>query len=317
MTRRDRTGERMARGMGLLSLGIGVPALAAPEVLAPIMGLRNDTTSRTMLTIVGLRETILGIGLLAWPRFAGWMWGRVAGDAMDLAILGSSLATSTRRQRSQLATITAVVVGVTVLDTLTAIRLSRRGSRAKHEPGEYELEAKRAITINRPREEIYQAWRDFRNLPRFMENLVSIELLGDNQSHWVAKAPAGATVEWDATMTEDQPNTEIAWHSLPGSSVENAGMVRFVPAPNGKGTEIHVQIRYNPPAGKLGAAVAKIFGKDPGQQMASDLRRFKQIMETGEIARSDASVRGGGAAQPPRRPVRTEASQFAAEPAQI
>lgn len=317
MRKRNTTGEWTARGMGLLSLGLGLPSVATPDTLVRIMGLRSDSTSRTALTAIGLRETLLGLGILSWPRFSGWMWARVAGDAMDLAALGWLLSQSTRRQRSQLAAVTAGTVGITAMDTWTAIRLTRRPRWKEGQPGEYEFEAKRAITVNRPREEIYQAWRDFRNLPRFMENLESVEPTGENRSHWVAKAPAGATVEWDADIVEDQPNSLISWRSLPESRVENAGTVRFVPAPNGKGTEIHVELRYTPPGGRLGAAVAKIFGKEPGQQVASDLRRFKQVMETGEITRSDASVRGGGAAQPPRQPVQREIAHPLTEPAQL
>lgn len=301
---RDRIGEWMARGMGLLGLSAGLPSIAAPDAVARLVGLRDDSTSRTILTAVGLRETALGLGILSQPRFAGWMWMRVAGDAMDLAVLGSSLAASTKRQRNQVAAITAGVVGITAIDTWAAIRLSRARARARRRRGDYEIEAKRAITVNRPRDEIYQAWRDFRNLPLFMENLESVEITAENRSHWVAKAPAGATAEWDAEITEDEPNERIAWRSLPGSRIDNAGTVRFVTAPGNKGTEIHAEIRYNAPGGRLGATVAKIFGKEPGQQTASDLRRFKQVMETGEIARSEVSARGGGPAQPSKQPLK-------------
>ncbi|HEU5348437.1 MAG TPA: SRPBCC family protein [Ktedonobacterales bacterium] len=309
MIRRDATGEWMARGMGLISLGLGLPSLAVPGTLARTAGLRDDSISRTLLTAVGLRETTLGIGILSLPRFAGWMWMRMAGDVMDLAILGTALATSKKRQRNLVAAVIAGVVGATAIDMWTAIRLSRRpATRALRRLGEheYKIEAKRAITVNRPREEVYQAWRDFRNLPRFMEHLESVEITAEDRSHWVAKAPAGATVEWDAEITDDQPNDRISWHSLPDSRVDNAGTVRFVTAPGDKGTEIHIEIRYNPPGGRLGATVAKIFGKEPGQQVASDLRRFKQVMETGEIARSEVSARGGGPAQPSKRPIQVQ-----------
>jgi uncharacterized membrane protein len=315
MAKNNGAAVRMARGMGALSLGFGLPAIAAPDALARAMGLRNDSTSRTVLTLVGVRETALGLAILAWPRFAGWMWARVAGDAMDLTFLGVSLAASDRRHRNPLARVMAITGSITALDLGTAIGLSRRKSVAKLHGGDHKPEAKRAITVNRPPEQLYQTWRDFQNLPRFMENLVSVEPRAGNRSHWVAKAPAGATVEWDAEIVEDQPNNLIAWRSLPGSQVETTGAVRFVQAPGGKGTEIHVEMRYDPPGGRLGAAVAKIFGKEPGQQIASDLRRFKQVMETGEIARSDASARGGGAAQPLKQTELPAAANLAVVPA--
>lgn len=161
------------------------------------------------------------------------------------------------------------------------------------------MDVKKAITVNRPAAELYQFWHDFENLPRFMQHLVSVQVHGEKGSHWTAKAPAGATVEWDAEIVADRPDELIAWRSLPGAAVENAGAVRFAPAPGGRGTEVRVELQYAPPGGALGATVAKLFGEEPAQQVADDLRHFKQVLETGEIAQSDASAKGGGPAQAP------------------
>lgn len=161
------------------------------------------------------------------------------------------------------------------------------------------MDVKKAITVNRPATELYQFWHDFENLPRFMEHLVSVQVHGEKRSHWTAQAPAGATVEWDAEIVAERPDELIAWHSLPGAAVENAGEVRFAPAPGGRGTEVRVELQYDPPGGALGATVAKLFGEEPAQQVADDLRHFKQVLETGEIAQSDASANGGGPAQAP------------------
>ncbi len=110
-------------------------------------------------------------------------------------------------------------------------------------------------------------------------------------------------MEWDAETTEDRPNERIAWRSVEGADVSNAGAVRFVRAPGGRGTEIHVEMRYDPPAGTLGRLVAKLFGEEPSQRVEGDLRRFKQVMEIGEVVRSDASLAGGlHLAQPPETP---------------
>jgi uncharacterized membrane protein len=126
-----------------------------------------------------------------------------------------------------------------------------------------------------------------------MKHLESVTITGNGRSHWKAKAPAGSSVEWDAEITADQPNELIAWHSLGNSDVRNSGMVRFAEAPGGRGTEVHVDLRYDPPGGALGALFAKMFGEEPGGQIADDLRRFKQVMEIGEVMLSDATVTEG------------------------
>jgi uncharacterized membrane protein len=155
------------------------------------------------------------------------------------------------------------------------------------------MQAKGTTTIKRPANELYEFWHDFENLPRFMFHLELVEVTGPRRSHWVARAPTG-TVEWDAEVTEDTPNERIAWRSLEGSEIPNSGVVRFVRAPGDRGTEIHVEMTYDAPGGKLGALAAKIFGEEPSQQIRDDLRRFKQVLETGEVLRSDGSQHGAG-----------------------
>jgi uncharacterized membrane protein len=138
------------------------------------------------------------------------------------------------------------------------------------------------IVLNRPRGEVYRFWRRLENLPRFMDHLEAVAVLDDRRSHWTAKGPAGSRVEWDAEIHNEIPNELIAWRSLQGSEVDNAGSVHFMPTENGD-TEVRVLLRYDPPAGKLGAAVARLFGDDPSRQVADDLRRLKQVVEAGEI----------------------------------
>ena len=146
------------------------------------------------------------------------------------------------------------------------------------------VKVKRAMMINKPAEELYRFWRDFENLPRFMNHLESVRVIDDKRSHWVAKAPAGTTVEWDAEITVDRENEMIGWKSLEGAEVDNAGYVRFDRAIGRGGTVVRVFLQYNPPAGKVGATVAKLFGKEPELQIQEDLYRFKQLMEAGEIS---------------------------------
>jgi uncharacterized membrane protein len=140
------------------------------------------------------------------------------------------------------------------------------------------IKVEKSVTVNRPVEEVYRFWRNFENLPRFMDHLESVTIIDENRSRWVAKAPAGTRVDWEATIHNEIENQLIAWRSLPDSDVNHAGSVHFTPQ-GASHTEIRVVLSYEPPAGKLGAAVAKLLGEEPSQQVEDDLRRFKQVME--------------------------------------
>jgi uncharacterized membrane protein len=156
------------------------------------------------------------------------------------------------------------------------------------------IKVEKSIMINKPPEELYRFWRNFENLPRFMNHLESVTPLGDDRSHWVAKAPAGTRVEWDAEVYNEKEDELIAWRSLQNADVNNAGSVRFRRAPHGRGTEVKVVLNYEPPGGKIGAAVAKLFGEEPGQQVEEDLHRFKQLMEAGEVPTTVGQSSGRG-----------------------
>lgn len=159
--------------------------------------------------------------------------------------------------------------------------------------GERGIKVEKSVTINRSPEELYRYWRNFENLPRIMNHLQSVTTTeGGNRSHWVAKAPAGTTVEWDAEIYNEKENELIAWRSLEGADVNNAGSVRFQPAAGGRGTEVKVSLKYDPPGGTLGAAIAKVFGEEPAGQIQEDLRRFKQEMETGVTATTEGQTSG-------------------------
>jgi len=143
------------------------------------------------------------------------------------------------------------------------------------------INVEESVTINKPIEQIYRFWRHLENLPRFMNHLESVTTTGPNRSHWVAKAPAGLVVEWDAEIYNDVTDKLIAWRTLPGSQVVSAGSVNFDVDPNRGGTTITVRLQYNPPGGKLGGAIAKLFGEEPAQQISEDLGRLKQIFDGG------------------------------------
>jgi uncharacterized membrane protein len=163
----------------------------------------------------------------------------------------------------------------------------------------------KSVTINRPRQEVYEFWRDLEHLPTFMIHLEAVTSSGARRSHWVARAPAGR-VEWDAETIEDRPGEIIAWRSLEGTDVPNGGSVRFSDAPADRGTEVHVDLHYDPPAGSAGALVATLFGEEPHQQLRDDLRRLKQVMETGEVVRSDGSPEGAGQGVSKQRPAQAQ-----------
>ena len=146
------------------------------------------------------------------------------------------------------------------------------------------VRVEKSVTVNASPEELYRFWRNFENLPRFMSHLELVNVIDDKKSHWVAKGPAGTSVAWDAEIINEIPNELIGWRSVEGSEVGNAGSVHFTAGT--RGTEVKVVLRYDPPAGLLGAAIAKLFGKDPAHEVQEDLRQFKQLMETGEIARA-------------------------------
>jgi uncharacterized membrane protein len=154
------------------------------------------------------------------------------------------------------------------------------------------IKVEESVTINRPVLEVYRFWRNFENLPRFMDHLEAVTVIDDLRSHWVAKGPAGTRVEWDAIIHNEVDDELIAWRSLPGSEVNNAGSVHFTPTPDGTGTDVRVVLSYEPPAGKVGAAVARLLGEEPSKQVADDLRRFKQVMDSGDILASPRPIAG-------------------------
>jgi len=154
------------------------------------------------------------------------------------------------------------------------------------------VKVSQSITVLKSPEELYRFWRDFRNLPRVMRHLQSVEIISDERSHWTASAPFGKTVEWDAEIYTQHENQVIGWRSLAGSQVDTVGSVQFRPATGDRGTEVTVTLKYDPPAGKLGAAIAAMFGESANHQVKEDLRRFKQIMEAGEAPTIEGQPRG-------------------------
>jgi uncharacterized membrane protein len=298
----ERTPERRDRlrsGLGWLSLALAGPPLAAPDAFCEAIGVGSGPRQRIAARLVGLRELAAAGGLLGLHSRV-WLWGRVAGDAMDLTLLGR-LRSHDGRGISRTIAATAGVVGITAVDLYAAVTRT-------HTENVMKLTA--TTTVNRPPTEVYEFWRNLENLPTFMAHVEDVRTGGDDRSHWVVSAPFGRRVEWDATMTEEVPGRRIAWRSIQNADVKNVGEVEFVPAPGHRGTEVHVRIVYEMPAGKLGEAIARYFGEDPHQQLDDDLRRLKQLLELGEVVRSEGAPSGKRARrefpQHPARPLTDE-----------
>jgi uncharacterized membrane protein len=275
--------RQLTQALGWFSIALGFTELVAPRALGRAIGVGEQPT---LIRLCGVREIVSGIGMLSERYPSKWAMARVAGDAIDLALLGAA----TRQpdaDRTRIALAASAVAGVAALDVFASRQLESVES--AHAP--VAIVAK-AITINSSPETLYRFWRNLENFPRFMRHLEEVRMTGERTSHWVAKAPAGTRVEWDAEIVEDEASSRIAWRTLPGSSVEHEGVVSFEPAPAGRGTIVRVSMSYVPPAGKVGVQVAKLFGEEPGVQIDDDLRRMKQLIETGEIATTEGQPSG-------------------------
>ncbi|CCH32558.1 SRPBCC family protein [Actinosynnema sp. NPDC047251] len=300
--------RRRGRGLGWLSFALGVVQLAAPGTVRRISGVDDSARSRAVVPVVGARELVHAAGLLTSRRKGAWAWTRVAGDAMDLAALGMALAHRGGHRRRRLVGVTGAVAGITALDLLTAVQATRAArtssvqeARGVRTGGPVKLTA--TTTIRKPATDVYAFWRDLENLPTFMAHLEQVRTTGDRTSHWSASAPFGKEVEWDAEITDETPGEKISWRSTGKAAVPNAGAVHFVPAPDGVSTEVHVTLVYEVPGGAIGKAVAKYFGEEPHQQLDDELRRLKQVLETGEVVRSDGAPWGKRARREfPQRP---------------
>jgi uncharacterized membrane protein len=297
--------QNLTPALGWLSLGLGASALLYPSKLAEVLGLRVSPSTQSTIRGVGLREIISGIGILTQQSNPIWLWSRVLGDAMDLTLLNKAMNSQHLRNQGAVINAQAAVAGITAMDVFASMRVSSKpGDQWSDGKGTFDgqipIEGKptsaepvvASTTINREPDEVYEFWRNFENFPRFMEHLDSVQVTGDRRSHWRALGPANKAVEWDAEIVEDRPGEMISWRSLENADVSNAGKVVFHHAPGGRGTEVRVEMSYQPPAGVVGRKIASLLGREPGQEVHSDLRRLKSVLDVGEVIRSDATLSG-------------------------
>ncbi|MGW2148389.1 SRPBCC family protein [Nonomuraea bangladeshensis] len=275
--------DRLGRALGWTSLALGTAQLAAPRAVTRLCGVDDAPGATTIARLAGGRELLHAALLLGGKTPARWTWTRMAGDAMDLGLLGTAAATRTGARRRRALCALGTVAGIAALDAAcTGMRARKARS---------PLQVRASITINKPRAEVYRFWRDLENLPTFMTHLESVRTLGGGRSRWRAKGPV-VDLEWEAEIIDERAGDLIAWRSVPGKGVRNAGLVSFTDGPGGRGTVVDVSLEYGMRGRKLAAAVARMLGEHPEQQVRDDLRRFKQVMETGEVVRSEGSPEG-------------------------
>lgn len=271
--------QRTAQALGWLSVGLGLAGLLAPRTVGDLTGLGSRTG---LLRAIGLRELAAGAGLLSARDATPWLWSRVLGDTMDLAVLGAAAAKPTVSTNTRSLVSLGVVAGITAADVAASIRQTRQRSRGLR-VGAAEDYLERGVIISKSPQECYAYWRSLTNAPHFMRMIESVSELDDRRSHWVAKI-GGKTVEWNSRISEDKPGERISWHSDADSPLTHAGIVSFERAPGDRGTLVRLVVHYQPPAGRAGLRAAQLLGKAPAMEIKEDLRRFKQILETGEIA---------------------------------
>jgi uncharacterized membrane protein len=229
-----------------------------------------NTTRKNLATIERVLTTIGGVALafygLKRRSTKGWLSAAAGSGLIACGVTGRSM----------------------ILDAFGVNHAGKTQNPVVSVPHGEGIKVEQTITINRTPNQLYRFWRNFENLPLVMKHLESVTVIDDQHSHWVAKAPAGQAVEWDAIIHNEIPGRLVAWRSVDGSDVDNAGSVEFKENPNG-GTDLKVVINYRPPAGKVGDAVAKLLGEAPSQQIEEDLQQFKSLIEATEISALDRS----------------------------
>ena len=230
--------QQLATGLGWFSIGLGVAEIATPNLVANLIGVTDDSKTRKVLRFYGARELAAGFGILSQSSPSGWLWARVAGDVVDISSLCKAMTADDNDVGKGIAT-AAALIGVTLADVYCAKQLSN---------GVIRLESRTTATssivasiiIARDRNEIYAFWRDFTRLPEIFDRLDSVRTFGNRHSHWKIALPMGRSLEWDAEITDDQPNSRIAWRSV-SSSAPHSGEVRFEPATGNRGTTVRVE----------------------------------------------------------------------------
>ncbi len=264
-----------ARSLGWLSLGLGITAALAPRALARLTGLGEATTA---LRLIGCRELASGAGLLTQPTAPRWLWSRIGGDMIDLLFVSSALRRGNPGRTRALRTL-GVLAAITAVDLTASLRASREEPR-----GLRGVSFAEALIVNKAPEECYRFWRDTSNLPKFISALESVTAVREGLSRWVFRGPSRRRWEWISQVIADEPGSHIGWRSIESPQMEHAGSVHFRAAAGKRGTLVRVSMHYRPVAGRNAVHAGRLIEAWPRFEVREDLRRFKQLIETGEIA---------------------------------
>lgn len=272
------------RSLGWFSVGLGMAELLAPKAVGRMIGVGDHST---VLRMCGVREIVSGVGLLSGRAPASFAMSRVVGDVMDLALLGAALR-SPDANPTRVAAAATAVAGVAALD----VYASKAELQSLLAEAQQEVPVHASLTINSPPDQVYAFWRKLENLPRFMSHLESVTELAQQRSEWTARLPGGMQLRWQSEIVEDQPGRLMSWRTVAGSEINHVGSVRFEPGPGGQGTQVHVEIYYGMPGGPAAAKAAQLVSMAPESMVTEDLRRLKQLIETGEIATTQGQPTG-------------------------
>lgn len=265
-----------ARNLGILSLVLGAGGLLLSGPLSRLSGLQPH---RGLLPLVGLRELAAGIGLLGTRNATPWLWSRVAGDGMDLAIILSCLLNPDNPRRTRAAVTAAVVAAITAIDT----RESLRNSRNESTTAAPDALVSASVIVGKSPQECYEFWRDPTHMTRISPMVESVTVLDERTSRWLIRSPLGTQIEWDSKITGETPGERISWRSVDGGGLYHAGVIRFEPATGNRGTLVSISVHFRVPGGAAGVGLVKLLGANPRSEVREDLRRFKQLLEAGEI----------------------------------
>jgi uncharacterized membrane protein len=289
--------ESAANFLGWFSVGLGVAELVAPQALSQLIGVKPTRRNRAVMQAMGVREVVKGVGILANDRPRDWMWGRVAGDVLDLALLGRAMTTHSEKKERTASAIGAVI-GVAAMDLLTAQALSAGPRITRHQTESGRTRVHKTVTVMKEPEEVFAFFSDLSNHARFMRHVESVRAVEGDRWRYTVRL-GDDTLEFDAEVTEQRPGERIAWRSMEGSPMRMDAAIEIRRAPGDRGTEVTGEMDYSPPLGLLGATVARLFREEPEQRLNDELKRAKQLMEVGEVTVSDATLeRGMRPAQP-------------------
>jgi uncharacterized membrane protein len=267
--------------------------------MAQLIGLPGDDDQQNVMRVVGAREIASGVAILAQAKPTPGLWLRVGGDIMDLALLRSAME-SPQAAKDRVTAATLVVLGITAADVISGAMMTAEPNAPYEAMQARNLEVAAAVTVQAPVTKVFALWEGFQGLPRFMSDAASVQITGEGKSRWTMPGPAGTTMEWDVAITDSRPNEQIAWSTAEGSPLSAQGTVRFRSASGNRGTQVIFTAQVHVPGEELGKKIAHPIVEALRLKIGSDLRRFKQLIELGEIVHSDDSIiPGPNPAQPP------------------